>query len=321
MMKYVVDGSLKNRTRAVVKMALVFCLAVTSQVHAQDLEPRILSAIPTGGNFAVASYGFSSGNILLDNSLPIEDLNARMNNLAFAYARSTKLFTRLAKFDVIVPFSFADFSGEVYGTDSSTSRTGFGDPMLRLSILLVGNKAMNMNDFIKSDQKKFNLGVFVRVRPPLGQYNPHKLINLGANRWATKLGMAASYSFHRKFVLEGHLNSWFFTENSEFFNGNVLKQKPLLSAQLHGTYIFKPGVWLALSGGRSFMGETIVNGVERNDDQTNSRFGTAFACKLNQNNAVKIGITSGISTRYGADFTSIFIAYQYLWFDRKNITK
>jgi hypothetical protein len=38
---------------------------------------------------------------------------------------------------------------------------------------------------------------------------------------------------------------------------------------------------------------------------------------LSQHNALKIAITSGLSTRYGADFTSVLIAYQYLWFDKK----
>jgi hypothetical protein len=67
--------------------------------------------MPTGGNFAIASYGYSSGNILIDNTLPIEDLNARLNNIVFAYARSFKLFNRLAKFDIVAPYSFGSFTG------------------------------------------------------------------------------------------------------------------------------------------------------------------------------------------------------------------
>lgn len=34
-------------------------------VQSQDLEPGLLSAMPIGGNFAIVSYGYSSGNILL----------------------------------------------------------------------------------------------------------------------------------------------------------------------------------------------------------------------------------------------------------------
>jgi len=284
--------------------------------YSQDLEPRFLSAIPTGGNFAIVSYGYSSGNILVDNTLPIEDLNASLNSVVVAYARSFKLLNRLSKFDVVVPYSFGNFTGIVSAIDSSTSRNGFADPLLRFSMVIVGAKPMGVSEFMKHEQKKFKLGATVRLRLPLGQYDPTKFINLGANRWAVKLGVAGSYTIRKKLVLEGHLNSWFFTENKEFFNGNTIKQKPLISAQMHVTYIFKPGIWIAVSAGTSGMGETIVNGVEKNDLQKNSRFGAAFAYRLNKNNALKMAFTSGVSTRYGADFNTILLAYQFMWFDK-----
>ena len=291
-------------------------LFFTNESNAQDLEPRFLSAIPTGGNFAIASYGYSSGNILLDNSLPIEDLEAKLNSAVFGYARSFKLFNKLTKFDVIAPYSFGTFTGTVSDIDSSTTRNGFGDPLIRLSMILIGAKPLGVSEFMKYEQKKFNLGVTVRLRLPLGQYDPTKLLNLGANRWAIKTGLAASYTIRKKLILEGHLNSWFFTENKEFWNGNSIRQKPLLSSQLHVTYVFKPGIWVAASIGRTAMGETIVNDIEKNDLQNNSRYGAAFAYRFNKHNALKIGFSSGVSTRYGANFTTVLLAYQFMWFDK-----
>ena len=283
---------------------------------AQDLEPRFLSAIPTGGNFAIASYGYSSGNILLDNSLPIEDLNAKLNSAVFGYARSFKLINKLAKFDIIAPYSFGVFTGTVSDIDSSTSRNGFGDPLVRFSIVLIGAKPLDITEFSKQEHQKFKLGATARLRLPLGQYDPTKLINLGANRWAFKLGVAGSYTIQKKLILEGHLSSWFFTENNEFFNGNTIEQKPLLSAQLHVSYVFKPGVWVAISSGMSGMGETIVNDIEKNDLQQNSRYGAAFAYRIKKHHALKVAYTSGISTRYGANFSTVLIAYQFMWFDK-----
>jgi len=64
------------------------------------------------------------------------------------------------------------------------------------------------------------------------------------------------------------------------------------------------------------MGETIVNGVEKDDLQQNSRFGAAFAYRLSKQNALKIAFTSGVSTRYGANFTTFLVAYQFMWFDK-----
>ncbi|MCD4664557.1 MAG: hypothetical protein K8R68_04735 [Bacteroidales bacterium] len=85
---------------------------------------------------------------------------------------------------------------------------------------------------------------------------------------------------------------------------------------MHITYIFKPGIWVAVSIGRTAMGETIVNDIEKNDLQNNSRFGAAFAYKLNKHNALKFGFSSGVSTRYGTNFTTVLLAYQFMWFDK-----
>ena len=294
----------------------VLACALNIQLKAQDLEPRFLSPIPTGGNFAIASYGYSYGNILLDNTLPIEDLNASINSIVMAYARSFKLFHKLAKFDVVIPYAIGNYEAIFNSVDTSASKHGFGDPLFRISMILIGTDPLSPVDYFKQEQKKFNLGTSVRVRAPLGQYDPTKLLNLGANRWYVRLTLAGSYRLGRKVVLEGHFNSIFFTENSSFFNGNTIDQKPLLAAQLHATYIFKPGIWVAASLGRSFLGETEINGVEQENLQKTSRYGLAFAYRLNKNNALKLAFTTGITARYGSDFTTFVLAYQFIWFDK-----
>ena len=96
---------------------------------------------------------------------------------------------------------------------------------------------------MKQEQKKFKFGVSLRIRPPLGQYDSSKLINLGANRWAAKFGLAASYDLNKKWILESQYNTWVFTKNNSFINGNTTQQKPLTTLQGHVTHIFKPGIW------------------------------------------------------------------------------
>ena len=296
-------------------LSVIACVFIV-RLHAQDLEPRLLSPVPTGGNFAIASYGYSVGNILLDNTVPVDDLEASINSFVFAYARSFKLFKKLAKFDAIIPYAFGSYNAIVDGVDTSATRNGFGDPLFRVSMILIGNGALNPLEFSKQEQKKFNLGTSLRVVAPMGQYDPSKLLNLGANRWTVKLTLAASYTLAKRVVLEGHFNSVFFTENSSFFNGNTLNQKPLLATQFHATYVFKPGIWLAASIGQGFLGETELNGTEQDNLQNTSRYGLVFAYRLKQHSALKLGFTSGITTRYGADFTSLVLAYQYIWFDK-----
>jgi len=288
---------------------------------AQDLEPRILSSIPTGTNILIASYGYSSGNILLDNSAPLKDFKAELNIAVFAYARSFKLFNKLTKFDVVVPYSFAEFNATINQIDTSTTRNGFGDPIFRLSMLLVGSPPLKPSEFIKHDHDKFKLGAFLRFKVPIGQYNPDKLINLGSNRWAFKTGVAGSYTLNKKLVFEGHINSWFFTKNTNFFGGNSSSQEPIYGAQFHAGYIFKPGIWIAGSLGKTFGGKTTINGVDQDVDQNNSRYGLTFAYRLAKKHSLKAAFTNGLVTKFGSDFTTFLIAYQHIWFDKNNSKK
>lgn len=287
-----------------------------NNLYSQAFEPRFLSDIPIKGNFIVAGYGYSKGDILLDPASPVQDLKSNLNNVFFAYARSLKLFNKLVRVDAVIPFAIADFNGVLNGEAASTSRTGFGDPMFRVSMIIIGSEALELKDFIKYKPKKFKFGVGLRISPPLGQYNSTKLINLGTNRWTFKIGVGAQYTFIKKIIIEGQLKTWFFTQNNEFYNGDTLRQSPLFSAQLHFTYIFKPGIWISGSVGQTNSGTTYVNGVEQEKLQKNSKFGITYSYRINKKNAVKIALTNGIPNYYAIDYTSIIVAYTFLWFDK-----
>jgi hypothetical protein len=283
-------------------------------VQAQDLEPRLMSMLPVKGNFIVASYGYSHGNVLLDKTLPVEDLNASIHILGVAYARSFKLFGRLAKIDAVIPYSFGSWDALVMADDSTTSRCGFGDPLFRISILLLNGPAISASDYSRYPLKRFRMGLQFRIRPPWGQYNPEKFINLGLNRWSFKLGLGASYNI-KKLILEAHLNGWYFTTNNNFYGGNQLKQHPMLSMQGHVLYVFKQGLWISGSLGASFFGGIALNGEELYNSKKNLRFGFGFAFPVCKSHGLKIAYTNGAATRYGSAFNSIVLIYQFMWFD------
>lgn len=302
-----------------VKYCLLFLLLYPSllqSIKAQAFEPRILSDIPIKGNVFVASYVYSKGDILLDVASPVQDLESSVNSLVFAYARTFKLFNKLTKVDAVIPYAFADFNGLLNGVAASTSRSGFGDPLIRFSMIIVGSEPLELKEFLKHKPKKFKFGAGIRISPPLGQYDSSKLINLGTNRWTFKIGFGGSYTFANKFVLEGQIKSWFFTQNNDFFNGGTIKQNPLFSAQLHLTYIFKPGIWLSGSIGQTNSGITFINGIEQEKINTNTKYGLTFSYKINRKNGLKIALTNGIPNQFDFDYTSLIIFYNFIWFDK-----
>lgn len=300
---------LNNKFKILVGLMIISVLSI--KLSAQDLEPRYLSPAPVGMNFLVAGYIYSNGNILTDPALPIEGLNANLNTFVFAYARTLNLFGFSGKFDVVVPYSFGDWYGDVYGRDSSTSRSGIADPMMSVSVILIGGEAMTISEFLKHTES-FTLGFALRVKMPLGQYNEEKLINLGTNRWMIKPSLGMSYNIKR-WTFEFHLGSWLFTTNNAFWNGNQLKQDPMYSGQLHVIYSFQAGFWGAVSYGLVTGERTTLNGNYKDDNQLSEKIGVVLIFPLSQSHSIKLGYSSGISARYGAKFDSYALTYQYRW--------
>lgn len=295
-------------------------LLISSTVNSQDLEPRFLSSVPLKTNFTGIVYGYSSGDILL-NSQEIEGLNAKLNSIAVYYGQSIKILNKPAKFDVVLPYAFGKLNALVSQVDTTVYKNGFVDPTFRVSVILIGDKALNLKEFAKRDIKKFKFGTAFKVKAPLGSYDDTKLINLGANRWAFQLKAAASYQLSKKLILELHIDSWFFTENSSFNNGNKLTQKPLLTTQLHLAYLFNPKFWVSGSIGQVALGETSINDIEQDNNQKNSRYGFTASHKIGKLGSLKFTLTNGLYTGSGANFTTALLGYSFVWFGKPKSKK
>ncbi len=276
----------------------------------QDLEPRSLSNAPVGLNFVLAGYQFATGNVLFDPSLPIEDAKAHLHSALAAYVRTINFFGRSGKIDIVVPFVLdGHWEGLLEGQPAQTTRTGFADPQLRLSVNILGAPALSLAEFGAYQQKTI-VGLSVQVRPPLGEYSEEKLINLGSNRWTFKPQLGISQKLGKVF-LEGYFSLWIFTPNPNLL-GARLTQKPIYAIKGHIAYQFKPGLWLAFDAGYGAGGRTSVNSFPR-ESQRNIRIGGTFAVPLATHHALKLRFSSGVETKVGSDFESVSIAYQYRW--------
>jgi hypothetical protein len=95
-------------------------------LQAQDLEPRFLSPAPVRINFFVLMYGYSVGNVVLDQSLPLEGVEATMHSVTAGYARTIDFFGLSGKVTVVLPLATCMCRGKLNGVDTSTARNGFG---------------------------------------------------------------------------------------------------------------------------------------------------------------------------------------------------
>jgi hypothetical protein len=283
--------------------------------HAQEIEPRAYSPSPSGVNFLLAVAGHSEGGVLTDPSLPVTDIEARIDTLALGFGRTFGMFSRSANFAIALPYVHVDASGNIAEQRASVSREGIGDTKLRLAVNLIGAPAMTLREFAQREPQA-TLGFSLSVSAPSGEYFPDKLVNIGTNRWAAKTEFGLTYPAG-KWLLETYVGAWWFGDNDDFFGGNLREQAPLTSLQAHVSYTFKPRLWVALNTTYYEGGQTTLNGVHKADRQSNSRGGITFSMPLGKDYSLKLSWSRGATTRIGSNFTNVGVGLQYAWMDRR----
>lgn len=291
-------------------LSLVIVL-LAGPARAQDLQPRAFSPAPTGLNTVLLGYSNSSGNVFFDQALLIEDATGEVHGATGAYVRTFGLFGKLAKFSTIIPVAWGEWEGLVDGVPASTSRQGLADPRVQLAVNFIGAKAVPLKEFATYSEGTI-VGVSLLTVVPLGQYDPSRLINLGSSRWSFRPRIGFSSRIGR-LTLESMVDGWFFTEIPEAYGQTVISQDPILAIQGNIIYVFKRGLWLGVSGGLADGGSTTVNGVEKDNAQSNSRLAGTLAFPVNKRLSMRFFYIDSVKTSLGADFNFINVSVQYTW--------
>ena len=292
--------------------------------HAQDLAPRAYIITPIRSNAITVTYSFFDGGLLFEGNLPVTGAKAKVHVTIFNYSHSFKLFGRTANFTGSLPYGVGHLRGTVIEAEAFAYRSGLLPATLRFSVNLVGGPAMNLAEYRKWRQKTI-VGISLRLVPHSGQYDPTKLINFGANRWAFKPELGYSHRWEH-WMLDAYGGAWLYTTNPEFFSHNQFSpgtntqtESPIGSFEGHLSYDFKPRLWVSLDGNYWFGGTTSLNGVENLSTlQKNSRLGGTAAIPLSGHQSIKFSYSNGTYIRYGGNFQNISVAWQYSWLGRPN---
>jgi hypothetical protein len=290
---------------------------------AQDLAPRAYIITPIHTNAVTLSYSFSTGNLILDGSLPITGATATINTPILSLFHTLNFFGRSANLTASVPYGVGNFRGTVAGAEAHAYRSGMLDSSFRFSVNLKGGPAMDQRDYVKWRQKTL-VGVSIRVVAPTGQYDPAKLINYGSNRWAFKpeIGLSRRWG---NWLVDTYGAGWFFTANHAFFSPNPASPKntrtesPVFAFEGHLSYDVKPRFWASFDGNFWVGGTTSINGVNNpSTQQRNSRVGATMSVPVTRHQALKVSYSRGAYVRYGGNYDTVSVAWQYSWQGRPN---
>jgi hypothetical protein len=307
-------------------MRLIFILACSMtaavfspmSVWAQDLSPRAYVITPLHSNAVTLTYSFYNGGVQLDGAAPIKNATGTYNVSVLTYYHGFGFLGRSANVNASLPYAVGNFQGDVASLQRQIYRSGLLDFTARVSVNLRGGPSMPIQEMRKWKQKTL-LGVSLKVLAPTGQYDSTRLVNWGTNRWAFKPEFGYSKR-RRNLLLDGYAGVWFYTANPRFYSLPLPKrqtQEPIGSFEGHLSYDVKPRLWFSLDGNFWFGGVTSLTGIANPATrQTSSRIGATASFPLGKAQSVKVSYNNGAYIRFGGNYQSISVAWQYSWLGR-----
>jgi len=305
----------------------VVLVGIVTRVHlclGQGLSPRAYVITPVHSNAVTLTDSYQQGNIVFDPTLPLTDTHGRINTEIFSYFHTLNILGRSANVDVSLPYASGRFQGTLNGIEGEIYRSGLAPAIFRISANLKGGPAMTLREFAKWRQGTL-LGVSFTVDMQTGQYDPARLINIGANRWAFKPEFGFSQR-RGKWLVDAYAAAWFFTPNSNYYSNapgtvapNRQTQEPMGAVETHLSYDIKPRMWVSIDGNYWYGGETKVNGVPSPTTlQASSRLGATAAIPFGKHQSIKFSYSNGTYVRFGGDYQDISVGWQYSWLGRPN---
>ena len=180
------------------------------------ISSRALTATRRSASISlIAGYGYASGTVLTDPSLPLENVSNESHVGVLGFATTFGAFGQTGQFGLIVPYASIAAKGLVFGMPHARYVDGFADTAFRFSMNFIGAPALTAAEF-KNYHQDFIFGMSLRVTAPLSQYDSDKLVNIGTNRWSFKPEIGFSKAFG-PWTVELAPGSHFVHRQSQFF--------------------------------------------------------------------------------------------------------
>jgi len=234
------------------------------------------------------------------------------------YARFMKLFNRAGMLSVLVPMGRISSNVNAGLINKAYSARGYGDPMLQMTVNIIGPKPiMNIPDMLRYEPK-FSVDIIGSLAVPIGENDPESPVNIGQNRWYGRIGapvvwQLGSWVPGRRTTLEFLPAVWLFGPNNNFV-GQKLTTKPMFQVEGHLTRDFMERFWgsldvISMSGAMATIG-----GVEGNS-LSNIGVGGTLGFQVNDNMQIMLAYSSTVNDNAPEDLNmdSFRLTFTYGW--------
>lgn len=275
---------IRRAVRSTVIAAL--CLTSTSAAYAQDDGARLYMMVPDQTTIASLRLHLLHSNVASDDAtVENNDLDTKLG--VFQFVQALRFGRDQGFIFLVVPASHISKNAVTEGL------SGFGDAQLGFVYGVYGTPALKAGDYAEHPPG-LAVNLLAKIFFPTGKYSPDRSVNIGANRWALRLGVPIVYAIGERMAdpqlatIEAMPTVTFYTPNNDPFGADRTKQKPLFIFEGHLTRGFTRTFWASLDLLWREGGSLDVDGVSADNSQSALSLGTTGTFSLPHNLSLRL---------------------------------
>jgi hypothetical protein len=254
---------------------------------AQDDGARLYMLVPDQTTIASFRFHLLHSNVASDEGTVNEnnDLDTKLG--VFQFVQTLRFGSDQGSIFLVVP---ASHISENAITDDLS---GLGDAQLGFVYGVLGTPALKPADYADLPPG-LALNLLAKIFFPTGKYSSQRSVNVGANRWALRLGVPVVYAIGDR-MADPHLTTveamptvTFYTPNEDPIGASRTKQKPLFIFEGHLTRGFTRNFWASLDLLWREGGELRIDGIEAGNTQSAVSLGTTGTFALPRNISLRL---------------------------------
>lgn len=269
---------------------------------AVDDGPRAYFPVPVGTNNLNLMGIFQNTNSSLDPATAVKGADVNVDVGVLQYTRAFSVAGNASAIALVAPFGQVRGQAILTGPLGNntivreTKSSGLGDMSLLGVFGIVGSPAMTRMQYAQA-KPGFSMGALVMVTAPTGAYDADKLINLGTNRWAFRVGaplgwaIGGSYLSPNLTTIEFVPSVTFYTVNDAPFRAGRRSQNALFRLEGHLTHNFNRAFWASADLTGNSGGKTTTDGKDDNNSKT--WMGAGITAGMNLSPAFGVTATYG----------------------------
>jgi hypothetical protein len=289
-----------------VLIATFLLLTTLGKVHAQDDGARLYMLIPDKTTIASVRYHRIHSNLAVDPGTVAEGDHLDTDLVVFQFVQTLRIAGGQSSIFLVVPMSHIE-PDLASPTGPSPTVSGLGDVQLGFILGVHGTPALAPAAYAEH-RPGMAINLLAKVFFPTGEYDRNRSINIGANRWALRLGVPMVYAIGDR-MADPHLTTIELMPTVTFFGANhdppgadLSQQKPLLVVEGHVTHGFTPKFWASLDLLWRRGGEVKVDGVETGNFQRALSLGATGTFALRKNLSLRVSYGSVVDrNQHGPD--------------------